>query len=125
MARLVDVDSYLKTKVPEFVARGDFGLASGQQADGTYSRVWFNESLPADEVVFEAGVYLLTKQRAKALKAAPAVAPGGAVAEPAAEQAPGPTADLLPPTKPGEPLKRRVRITGNIPLSSGTDSARS
>ena len=111
MERLVDVDSYPKAKVPEFVLRGDFGLSSGQQPDGTYSRVWFNEDLPADEVVFEAGVYLLTKQRAKAQKAAPVVAP----AEPASEQAPGSPVDLLPPTKTGEPLRRRPRITGNIP----------
>ncbi|MBI3263777.1 MAG: hypothetical protein HYZ58_11595 [Acidobacteria bacterium] len=115
MERLVDVDSYLKAKVPDFVSRGDFGFASGQQPDGMYTRVWFNEPLPADEVVFEAGVYLLTKQRAKSLKAAPVAAPGAAVPEPAPQPPSGPTADLLPPTKPGEPLKRRVRITGDIP----------
>ncbi|MBI2833279.1 MAG: ATP-binding protein [Acidobacteria bacterium] len=115
MERLVDVDTYLKSKVPEFVSRGDFGFASGQQSDGTYARVWFNEVVLADEVLFEAGVYLLTKQRAKALKAAPVTTPGATVTEPASEPAPGPAADLLPPTKPGEPLKRRVRITGNIP----------
>jgi hypothetical protein len=66
-------------------------------------------------LVFEAGVYLLTKQRAKALKAAPAAAPGAAATEPAPRPPSGPTADLLPPTKPGEPLKRRVRITCDIP----------
>jgi hypothetical protein len=72
MERLVDVDLYLKAKIPDFVARGDFGLASGQQPGGGHSRIWFNEVLPHDEVLFESGVYLLTKQRAKALKAAPA-----------------------------------------------------
>ncbi|MEX2032276.1 MAG: hypothetical protein WEA81_05360, partial [Dehalococcoidia bacterium] len=55
MERLVDVDLYLKAKVPEFVSRGDFGLASGQQPSGSYTRVWFNEGLPVDEVVFEDG----------------------------------------------------------------------
>ena len=55
MERLVDVDSYLKAKVPEFVSRGDFGLASGQQPGGTYTRVWFNEGLPVDEGFGAAG----------------------------------------------------------------------
>ncbi|MCS6898095.1 MAG: hypothetical protein NZM29_08995, partial [Nitrospira sp.] len=66
---LIDPDRYLKTKIPEFVARGDFGLASGQQAGGGYVRVWFEESTPADEVLFDADVYLLLKSKAGALKA--------------------------------------------------------
>lgn len=115
MERLVDVDMYLKAKVPEFVSRGDYGLASGQQPDGTYTRVWFNEALPADEVVFEAGVYLVTKQRAKALKAAPAAAPGEAVPE-ALTPDPVPGASLLPGlTGLAESPRRRIRVTGNIP----------
>jgi hypothetical protein len=115
MERLVDVDSYLKAKVPEFVSRSDFGLASGQQPGGTYARVWFNEGLPVDEVVFEAGVYLLTKQRAKALKATPAAAPGAPVEEPLSPE-PALSPDPLPGLGgPSEPLRRRIRIIGNIP----------
>jgi len=115
MERLVDVDSYLKTKVPEFVSRGDFGLASGQQPGGTYARVWFNEVLLVDEVVFEAGVYLLTKQRAKPLKATPAAAPGAPVEEPWSPEpalSPGPLPGL---GGPSESPRRRIRIIGNIP----------
>ncbi|MBI3303489.1 MAG: hypothetical protein HYZ72_15605 [Deltaproteobacteria bacterium] len=75
MERLVDPDAYLRRKIPEFVLRSDFGLASGQQAGGGYSRVWFSEMLPAEEVAFDADVHLLTKTKAKALKAKEAEPP--------------------------------------------------
>ena len=35
LTRLVDPDAILKTKIVEFVTRGDFGLASGQKPDGS------------------------------------------------------------------------------------------
>jgi hypothetical protein len=115
MERLVDADLYLKAKVPEFVARGDFGLASGEQPSGAYARVWFNEGLPVDEVAFEAGVYLLTKQRAKALKASPATAVGAAVAHTFSPD-PAPDVNPLPGlTQPDESPRRRIRVTGTIP----------
>ncbi len=41
LTRLVDPDAILKSKIVEFVSRGDFGLASGAKADGSYERVWF------------------------------------------------------------------------------------
>ncbi len=55
LTRLLDPDMTLRGKIVEFVGRGDFGLASGQKADGTYERVWFEEPISPDEVAFEAG----------------------------------------------------------------------
>lgn len=43
LTRLLDPDATLKAKICEFVARGDFGLASGLRSDGSYGRVWFEE----------------------------------------------------------------------------------
>jgi hypothetical protein len=68
LTRLIDPDTVLRGKIIEFVARGDFGLASGAKADGTYDRVWHEEMIPPDEVMFDANVFLLTKPKAKALK---------------------------------------------------------
>jgi len=68
LTRLLDPDAVLKTKIVEFVSKADFGLASGQKADGTYERVWFQELISSDEVAFESGVFLLTKAKAKSLK---------------------------------------------------------
>ena len=67
LTRLVDPDTILKSKIVEFVSRGDFGLASGEKADGSYERVWFEEMIASDEVAFDAGVFLLRKARASAL----------------------------------------------------------
>jgi hypothetical protein len=52
LTRLVDPDVTLKSKIVEFVTQGDFGLASGKKADGTYERTWFKEMLAPDEVSF-------------------------------------------------------------------------
>src|SRR6185503_7133661 len=41
LTRLVDPDTTLKSRILEFVDRGDFGLASGKKVDGTYERIWF------------------------------------------------------------------------------------
>jgi hypothetical protein len=69
LTRLLDPDGVLRTKIVEFVARGDFGLAWGQKPDGTFARVWFGEHISPEDVSFEADVFLLTKTRAQALKA--------------------------------------------------------
>ncbi len=68
LTRLLDPDAVLKAKIVEFVSKGDFGLASGSKPDGTYERDWFEELVSADEVNFEANVFLLTKAKAKAIK---------------------------------------------------------
>ena len=68
LERLLEPDSYLKSKLPEFVMKGDFGYASGAQGDG-YSRVWFRELLPQEEISFDSDVYLLLAKRAVELKA--------------------------------------------------------
>lgn len=69
LTRLVDPDTTLKSKIVEFVNRGEFGLASGKKADGTYDRMWFNEILAPDEVTFEFDVFLLRKATAASLRA--------------------------------------------------------
>jgi hypothetical protein len=54
LERLINPDEYLKRKIPEFIAKGDFGLASGDQAGGGYQHIWFDESISVDEVSFDA-----------------------------------------------------------------------
>jgi hypothetical protein len=71
LTRLPDPDTILWKKIGEFVEKGDFGLASGQSAEG-YQRVWFQEWVGPDEISFEPNVFLLTKAKAQALKVKPA-----------------------------------------------------
>jgi hypothetical protein len=110
LTRLVDPDATLKSKIVEFVTRGDFGLASGKKIDGAYDRMWFQEMVGPDEVAFEAGVFLLRKTTAERLRAG----------QPTPEPEPGPTPTPEPGPRPGpgaEPAAsaRTLRLVGTVP----------
>jgi len=115
LTRLVDPDAILKSKIVEFVSRGDFGLASGAKADGSYERLWFEELVAPDEVAFEAGVFLLRKAKAGALKSGVPAAP---VPAPQPGAAPGPApmpgAQPTPEPHPGAETET-IRLVGNVP----------
>ena len=68
LTRLMDPDAVLRRRVVDFVASGDFGLASGDGGNGEYERVWYREPVGAEEVAFESGVLLLTKVKAERFK---------------------------------------------------------
>lgn len=115
LTRLLDPDITLRTKITEFVSRGDFGLASGQKPDGSYHRVWFAEVVDLEEVAFESDVFLLTKAKAQALK-------NGARQEPVPDPILGPDFHPTPEPKPqpvSEPTpstgKKTYRIVGQVP----------
>jgi hypothetical protein len=117
LTRLLDPDTILRGKIVEFVEKGDFGLASGQKADGTYERVWFQEPVTTDEIAFESGVFLLTKAKAQALKAGvptpvpgPEPQPGPSVPGPG----PGPEPEPGPGPTPGVQTKT-IRLVGAVP----------
>ena len=119
LTRLVDPDGILKSKVVEFVSRGDFGLASGRKPDGSYERVWFEELVAPDEVAFESGVFLLTKAIAQALKAGlrPEPAPGPEpqpVPGPGTASGPGQEPESGPSPIPGAQT-RTIRLVGAVP----------
>ena len=115
LTRLLDPDTVLRAKILEFIGRGDFGLASGPKADGTYERVWFRELAPSDEVAFEPGVLLVKKDKAEALKRPPAVpTPEGEIPKPempGPESGPGPGPEPTPPL----PTTTTIRVSGNVP----------
>jgi hypothetical protein len=117
LTRLVDPDATLKSKIVEFVTRGDFGLASGKKNDGTYERMWFQDMVAPDEVAFEAGVFLLRKPTAEALTA-------GHPAPPTPTPEPEGGSPTTPPPGPGptpgpgpEPTARTrtLRLSGSVP----------
>lgn len=119
MERLLDVDAYLKSKIPEFVRRGDFGFASGAQPEGTYQRVWLNEELSPDEVTFDAGVFLLTKARANALtKAAPQTSEPKTSDPLVLVDAPTSTRSESASEAAGEVVT--IRVAGDVPPESWT-----
>jgi hypothetical protein len=131
LTRLVDPDATLKSKIVEFIKHGDFGLASGQKADGSYERVWFREPVDPDEVSFEAGVFLLLKATAERLKgekpAQPLSSPAAPtptfaqVLEPSSAlrpDVPRSEATSTPATVEPAAASHTLRITGSIPSES-------
>jgi hypothetical protein len=116
LTRLLDPDTVLRRKIADFVAKGDFGLASSPQADGSYERLWHGESMPPEEVAFENGVFLLTKAKAETLRKKPSAA-----SKPQSPPSTGPTvAQGQTPTSqpeakgPLQPSSRTFRISGNV-----------
>ena len=122
LTRLLDPDTALRAKIAEFVRTGDFGLASGATADGGYEKVWRGEEVPAADIAFESGVFLLTKAKAEELTQGPTVSSQPGHAEPTPEPLP----DITPiptPEPPNPPLtppgqKAKLSITGTIPRES-------
>lgn len=112
LTRLVDPDAILRVKIVEFVDRGDFGLASGKKTDGSFERVWYNESVTADEVAFESGVFLLRKATAEALKAGTVLAPTPPLAPPPEPTDPAPGAG---PEPSAGVESRRLHVVGTVP----------
>src|SRR5262249_51756914 len=115
LTRLVDPDFTLKSKVVEFVTRGDFGLASGKKPDGAYERTWFKEEVPPDEVAFEADVFLLRKATAEALRAGQRATPAPTPEpEPSPPTAPIPEPGPAPPPGPSTST-RTLCVSGSVP----------
>jgi hypothetical protein len=115
LTRLVDPDSVLRAKLAEFVGNGEFGLASGRRADGSYERVWFpGEAVASDEVAFEAGVFLLQKAKAEALRTEPEPGPPEPVPVPGSGPVTTPSPGPEPAPAPGR-ASVVLRVRGNIP----------
>ena len=124
LTRLLDPDQVLRQKITEFVEGGDFGLASGEQGQGNFRRVWYRETPAQDEVTFDSSTFLITRERAEQAKAPPeepqppAVEPELWQSEqpaPAPEPAPAPPGVQQPMQMP---QKATLRLKGTVPPES-------
>jgi hypothetical protein len=84
--------------------------------DGTYERIWFEEIVGPDEVLFDANVFLVKKEKARALKQGPKPEPGVAPPKPGPGPLP-PEPGLIPPEPGSKPSvqTRTLRVVGNVP----------
>jgi len=115
LTRLFDPDTVLKNRIVEFVGKGDFGLSSGQRPDGSYERVWYEELIGPEEIAFEPGVFLLTREKGQEYKKGQK--PGSGRPEPPIEE-PGtkPEPPVVEPIEPGEKGEEVVlRVKGTVP----------
>ena len=117
LTRLIDPDSILRRKIVDFVGNGDFGLASGAKGNGQYERLWYAEPIGAEEVAFEAHVFLLSKAKAEELKAPPGdptQRQPEPVPSPGPEPEPEPEPVAGPEPSPGT-QKTTLRLAGTVP----------
>ena len=112
LTRLLDPDMILRRQIVEFVARGDFGLASGTGNGGSYDRLWYTEPVRPEEVAFESSVFLLTKAAAEALRPTPGVPLPQLTPSPAPEPEPDPAPG---PEPTAESSKTTLRLVGTVP----------
>ena len=110
LTRLIDPDAILRRQITDFVSRGEFGLASGANSDGTYGRLWFAEPIGQEEVAFESSVFLLTRAKAQDLKVSPEPPPLPPPDPPPPEPDPG----TVPKPPPGG-SKTSLRLSGKVP----------
>ena len=115
LTRLINPDAILQRQIVEFVARGDFGLASGAREDGSFERLWYAEQINAEEVAFEADVFLLTRSKAKELKIDTEDPP-----RPPQEPEPSPEPETETEPKPDPDLSQKdqkttLRLAGTVP----------
>ncbi len=119
LTRLFDPDHTLKNKIVECVEKGEFGLASGEQPDATYQRIWFKEAIDPDEVTFEAGVFLLRKETAAALTMPATPLKVAAAAAATVHPQGGGVADAPQPAAQGAPeiagARHTICIAGKVP----------
>ena len=131
LTRLPDPDAALRAKIAEFVQTGDFGLASGATAAGSYAWIWLAETIPTADIAFDNDVYLLTKAKAAELTSSPTATATAAVPQPVPTNTPAlapppaptpPPVAMREPEPPAPPLlsvpagqKVKLSITGNIP----------
>ena len=129
LTRLVDPDTVLRGRIVEWVAKGDFGLGSGQDSAGRPERAWFEEDVQAADVMFNGGVYLLTRDKAKALKRPASPEPeatAGSADDEAARTDGSTTTGSQAQTPPGPQLtggseksvKSTLCVHGNIPAET-------
>ena len=119
LTRLPDPDGVLRERIPEFVQMGEFGLASGETAGGGYERVWYGEAVPAEEVAFENGVFLLTKAKAEELLQSPTpVDPPPPVPPEPIPSEPEPGPKPLRPDPPQPDQRATLSLTGTVPRES-------
>jgi hypothetical protein len=116
---LLDPEDVLRRQIVIFIENGDFGLASGPKPDGSYERVWWKERAGPEEVAFDDKTFLLTRERAPALKGGGPQPIKGTEPPPARElvlEPPTyPPAGPTPPAAPSVPEIVRLALRGDVP----------
>lgn len=126
LTRLVDPDKVLRDKIPELVGRGEVGFAAGERPEGGFNRLWFNETLPPEEIEFVYDAFVVRKDRAKAIRASAMASSATSVQTTLPEAIPAPPEFNLASPDSGRPAtidggasavpaKTLLRVKGAVP----------
>jgi hypothetical protein len=115
LTRLLDPEEVLRKQIVTFVEKGDMGLASGPQPDGSYQRIWWKEPIGPEEVTFDDKTFLLNRARAASVRVPSDSA--STITTPASDQPP--EFALEPPSQGSGATQADdfivVTLRGNIP----------
>lgn len=71
LTRLIDPDTVLRYKIPEFVEKSEFALASDPQPDGSFRHLYFGKMISPEDVTFDSETFLVQKKNAEELTRQP------------------------------------------------------
>ena len=97
------------------------GFAYGAVPDGGCQPVWFQEPLPPEDILFDYDVYLLRKDRARALRQAATLQQQAPVSQSTLQPPVTPSPEPAPTTPQPEPTKPTavtLHITATVPPES-------
>ena len=108
------------------MGRGEIGFAAGERPEGGFNRLWFNETLPPEEIEFVYDSFVVRKDRAKALRTSAMASSAAAVQASIKEAIPAPSECTLVSPDSGKPAtvdggvsavpaKTLLRVKGVIP----------
>ena len=90
LTRLVDPDAVLKSKIHDFVYKGDAGLISASNTYGSGYRLWFKEDIDPSEIMFVSEVSLVMAKKVDLYKPkddpGPEYGPGEGGSEPTPDE---------------------------------------
>lgn len=118
LTRLLDPDHILLSRIAQWVATGEFGLAAGARPDGGYDHVWHRRIVPLSEIAFDGDTYLLKAATVDALRQARTRAPAqdGTVQAITAQGSGAAISEPAPSLPAAEDHGRaRIAIRGDLP----------
>jgi len=131
LTRLADPDAVLKSKIHDFVYKGDAGLISTSSADGSGYHLWFKEDIDPSEIMFVSEVSLVLAKKVELYKPKEEPSPqpdaGKGVTPPEPDkpgQGTGTTDDQPDPVKE-QPRFETIKLSGELPYELWNKFSRS
>lgn len=135
LTRLADPDAVLKNKIHDFVYKGDAGLISASNAEGSGYHLWFKEDVDTSEIMFVSEVSLVMAKKVDLYKPkdepGPEPGPGEGGSEPTPDE-PGTdtgtgtnTGRTKTDPQPEPPHFDTIKLSGELPYELWNKFSRS